>query len=202
MATSSAPRSAIRTVGLNTGYQIGSQLAPAMAAIVAIPFLLRHLGAEVFGIVTIFSTALAYFTLLDLGLGRAATRFIAQSLEAGRPDDLRRYFWGSIVLLTGVGAIATIVAALAVPTVVSRVLKIPPSYIHSASESLYIICVTIPLVTLMATLRGFLEASGRFPFISVVTGCGGVGLYVLPALAVSRGGQLVSVAAALSLVRV
>jgi O-antigen/teichoic acid export membrane protein len=201
MATSSAPRSAIRTVGLNTGYQIGSQVGPAIAAIVAIPFLLRHLGAEVFGIVTIFSTALAYFTLLDLGLGRAATRFIAQSLEAERPDELRRYFWGSIVLLTGVGGVATILAALAVPIVVSRVLKIPPLYIYSASESLYIICATIPLVTLMATLRGFLEASGRFPFISIVTACGGVGLYLLPALTVSMGGQLVGVAAALSLVR-
>jgi O-antigen/teichoic acid export membrane protein len=201
MATSSEPRTAIRTIGLNTGYQIGSQVAPAMAAIVAIPFLLRQLGPEVFGIVTIFSTALAYFTLLDLGLGRAATRFIAQSLGGGRPDDLRRYFWGSIVLLTGVGGVATLLAALAVPTVVSRVLKIPPLYTHSASVSLYIICITIPLVTLMATLRGFLEASGQFPFISIVTGCGGVGLYLLPALTVSMGGQLVGVAIALSLVR-
>jgi O-antigen/teichoic acid export membrane protein len=194
--------SRIRTVGLNTSYQIGSQVAPAIAAILAIPFLLRHLGSEVFGIVMIFSTSLAYFTMLDLGLGRAATRFIAQSLEAGQPDDLRRYFWGSIALLTGIGAIVTVLAFLAVPTVVSRLLKIPPLYVHSASQSLSIICLTIPLVTLMATFRGFLEASGRFAFISIVTGCGGVGLYLLPALTVSLGGQLVGVAVALCLVRV
>jgi len=202
MANGSETRGRIRTVGLNTSYQIGSQVAPAIAAIVAIPFLLRHLGSEVFGIVTIFSTALAYFTMLDLGLGRAATRFIAQSLEAKRPDDLRRYFWGSIVLLTGVGGIVTILALVAVPTVVSSLLKIPPLYVHSASESLYIICGTIPLVTLMATLRGFLEASGRFALISIITGCGGVGLYLVPALIVSMGGELVGVAAALCLVRV
>jgi O-antigen/teichoic acid export membrane protein len=202
MASRSDARGRIRSVGLNTSYQIGSQVAPAIAAIVAIPFLLRHLGSEVFGIITIFSTALAYFTMLDLGLGRAATRFIAQSLEAERPDDVRRYFWGSILLLTGVGLIAAVFALLAVPTVVTRLLKISPPYVHAASESFYIICMTIPLVTLMATFRGFLEASGRFPFISILTGCGGVGLYFLPAFTVSMGGGLVGIAAALALVRV
>jgi len=194
--------SRIRKLGLNTGYQIGSQLAPAIAAIAAIPFLLRHMGPEVFGIMTIFSTMLAYFTMLDLGLGRASTRFIAQSLEADRPDDQRRYFWGSIILLTGVGVCATTVAMLAVPGVVSRLLKISPPYVQAASRSFYIICLTIPLVTLMATFRGFLEAWGRFPFISVVTGCFGAALYVLPAIAVARGAGLVGVAAALAIVRV
>ena len=80
----------MRRVGLNTFYQVGAQLAPAIAAMAAIPFLLRHLGTEAFGIITLFSTALVYFTMLDLGLGRAATRFISQSLGAGRPDGVRR----------------------------------------------------------------------------------------------------------------
>lgn len=183
----------IRSIGLNTAYQIGSQVAPAVAAIAAIPFLLRHLGYDVFGIVTILSTMLAYFTMLDLGLGRAATRFISQSLQAGSPDDVRRYFWGSIILLSGIGLIVTVSCVLLVPTVVGY-LKIPTAYSRPSTESFYIICFTIPVVTLMATLRGFLEASGRFPFVSIVTGCGGVGTYVLPALAVSAGGGLLAVA--------
>jgi O-antigen/teichoic acid export membrane protein len=202
MATTSETKGQIRTVGLNTSYQIGSQVAPAVGAIVAIPFLLRHLGSEVFGIVTIFSTALAYFTMLDLGLGRAATRFIAQSLESDEPENVRRYFWGSILLLCGIGVVATGLSLLAVPTVVSRFLKIPAIYVRPAILSLSIICISIPLVTLMATLRGFLEASGRFAFISIVTGCGGLGLYVLPALVVGLGGELVGVATALCAVRV
>ena len=192
---------AVRGIGRNTIYQIGSQVAPAIAAIGAIPFLLRSLGYEAFGIVTIFSTTMVYFTMLDLGLGRAATRFIAQSLEAGRPDDLRRYFWGSIILLSGIGVIITVSSVLAVDTVVGY-LKIPPAYSHAATESFYIICATIPIVTLMATLRGFLEASGRFPFVSIVTGCGGIGTYALPALAVFLGGGLIAVATAFAIVRI
>jgi O-antigen/teichoic acid export membrane protein len=190
----------IRSIGLNTVYQIGSQVAPAVAAIGAIPFLLRHLGYDVFGIVTIFSTTLAYFAMLDLGLGRAATRFISQSLEAEKPDDVGRYFWGSVILLGAIGAIVTVGFFLSVPAVVSY-LKISTPYFRSATESFYVICLTIPIVTLTATLRGFLEASGRFRFVSMVTGCGGVGAYVLPALAVAMGGGLVAIAAAFAGVR-
>src|SRR5438067_10110279 len=74
-ATSEATRAerVIRSVGVNTSYQVGSQVAPAIAAMATIPFVLRHLGVEAFGIITLFSTALIYFTMLDLGLGRAAT---------------------------------------------------------------------------------------------------------------------------------
>lgn len=202
MVTASNARQRIRRIGTNTAYQIGSQLAPALAAIGVIPFLLRHLGSEVYGIVTIFFTALAYFAMLDLGLGRAATRFIARSLEANQPDEVRRYFWGSIVLLTGVGSIATVFAMLSVSTIVLRLLKIAPSSTLAASQSFYIICLTIPWVTFMATLRGFLEAWGRFRFIGIVTGCGGLGMFLLPALVVSMRGGLVGVAIALAFVRI
>jgi O-antigen/teichoic acid export membrane protein len=193
--------SAVRSIGLNTIYQIGSQIVPAVAAITAIPFLLRRLGPEAFGIVTIFSAALLYFTMLDLGLGRAATRFMAQSLEANRPGDLRRYFWGSIILLSGVGVVVTAGCLLGVSVLVSNYLKIPALYSRAATESFYIICLTIPVVTLTATLRGFLEASGRFPFVSIVSGCSGVAIYVLPALAVLVGGGLVAVAASFAVSR-
>ena len=194
--------SQVQRIGRNTGYQIVSQVAPALAAIAVIPFLLRNLGSEAYGIVTIFFTSLAYFAMLDLGLGRAATRFIARSLEARQPDDVRRYFWGSTVLLTGIGSIVTLLAMLAVSTVVTRLLKIPLPAVHAASQSFYILCLTIPWVMLMATLRGFLEAWGRFRFISIVSGCGGLGMFLLPALVVRIGGGLVGVAAALALVRI
>jgi O-antigen/teichoic acid export membrane protein len=190
----------IRSIGVNTVYQIGSQLAPAMAAIAAIPFLLRHLGYDVFGIVTIFSTTLAYFAMLDLGLGRAATRFISQSLEAEKPDDVRRYFWGSITLLGAIGTIVMVSSVLSVPAAVGF-LKISEPYLRPAKQSFYIICLTIPVVTLTATLRGFLEAFGRFRFVSIVAGCAGVGTYVLPLLAVTMGGGLVAIAAVFAGVR-
>lgn len=192
----------VRTVGVNTVYQIGAQLAPAVAAIAAIPVLLRHLGPEAYGIVTLFSTALIYFAMLDLGLGRATTRFVAQSLESGRAEDVSRYFWSSLVLLTGTGVVVSLCFLLAIPVLVSHFLKISPTYSHAAIKSFYLIAATIPLVTLTAALRGFLEAAGRFPFLSLVTACMGAGMYVVPMLAVIAGGGIISVAASYVVLRI
>lgn len=191
-----------RSVGINTLYQIGAQLAPALAAIGAIPILLRHLGPEAYGVVTLFSTALIYFAMLDLGLGRATTRFVAQSTENGCSKDVARYFWSSLLLLTGAGLMVGLGFLFAVPAVVSHFLKIPPAYSRSAIESFYLISVTIPLVTMMAALRGFLEAAGRFPFLSAVTAITGAGMYIVPAIVVVAGGGLVSVAASYVALRV
>jgi O-antigen/teichoic acid export membrane protein len=196
------PGHLIRGIGLNTFYQVGAQLAPAIAAIAAIPVLLRYLGTEAYGIVTLFSTALIYFTMLDLGLGRASTRFISQSLEARQPEEVRRYFWSSILLLTGAGIVVSLCFLFAVPSLVSNYLKVSPAFRRPAIQSFQVISVTIPLVTLTAGLRGFLEASGRFPFLSLVTVFTGIGMYVLPVLVVMAGGGLVWIATAYVLVRI
>lgn len=192
----------VRTIGFNTFCQIGAQLAPAAAAIFAIPVLLRHLGPEAYGIVTLFSTVLIYFAMLDLGLGRATTRFIAQSLEAGSRDEVGRYFWSSMLLLTGAGLIVSVCFLFAVPVLVSHYLKISPAYSQNAIQAFYLICATIPLVTLMAGLRGFLEAAGRFPFLSAVTACAGACMYVAPVVVVIEGGGLVAIAATYVAIRI
>lgn len=194
--------SLVRSIGINTFYQIISQVVPAIAAILSLPYLFRHLGSEAFGIMTIFSAGLVYFTMLDLGLGRSVTRFVAQSLEAGRLDEVRAYFWGSISLLAIVGGIATTACLLGVPKAVEQWLRITPAYSHVASESFYIIVFTIPLITLVSTFRGLLEAWGRFPLISAVTACSGIGLYLFPVLAIWMGGGLVAVACSIAAVRI
>lgn len=192
----------VRTIGFNTFCQIGAQLGPAAAAIFAIPALLRHLGPEAYGIVTLFSTVLIYFAMLDLGLGRATTRFIARSLEAGNRDEVGRYFWGSMLLLTGAGLIVGVCFLLAVPVLVTHYLKISPLYRQDAIRAFYLICATIPLVTLMAGLRGFLEAAGRFPFLSAVTACAGACMYAIPVVVVIEGGGLVAIAATYVAIRI
>jgi O-antigen/teichoic acid export membrane protein len=192
----------VRAIVVNTLYQISAQMAPAIAAIAAIPVLLKHLGPEAYGIVTLFSTALIYFAMLDLGLGRATTRFVAQSLEARCAEDVSRYFWSSLLLLTCTGLVVSLCSLLAVPVLMSHYLKISPAYSRAAIESFYLISATIPLVTLTAALRGFLEAAGRFSFLSFVTASTGAGMYVVPLIVVILGGGLVSVAVTYVLLRI
>src|SRR4051812_41537595 len=67
---------------------------PLGVAVVAIPPLVRGLGADRFGMLTLAATAIGYFGLFELGLGRAPRRGIARRWgppkEAGLPDSAWR----------------------------------------------------------------------------------------------------------------
>src|SRR5229473_7614658 len=70
-----------RRFSLNALLQIGSQVLPLVAGAVAIPLVYKNIGRVEFGVFTIGLSALGLFALLDLGLGRAAVRFMARAFS-------------------------------------------------------------------------------------------------------------------------
>jgi len=64
------------------------QGVPIAAALVAIPLLVKGLGTERFGILTLAWVVIGYFSLFDLGMGRALTKVVAEELAAGRVAGL------------------------------------------------------------------------------------------------------------------
>src|SRR4051812_5597637 len=72
----------------NTALNVAGQAVPLIAALVAIPWLIRGLGADRFGVLTLAWATIGYFGLVDLGLGRALTHAVATRLGSDREDEL------------------------------------------------------------------------------------------------------------------
>src|SRR5689334_17843692 len=87
----------------NTAFNIFGQVVPMLAAIATIPYIVRGLGSDRFGILSIAWLLLGYFGFLDLGLGRAATKFIAESLARKETDKLPELVWTCAGLQTLLG---------------------------------------------------------------------------------------------------
>ena len=68
----------------NTIWNLIGQGAPLLVAIFAIPLLIRALGTPRFGILTLAEMVVGYYSLFDLGLGRALTKLVAEKLGAGK----------------------------------------------------------------------------------------------------------------------
>ena len=77
-----------RLLARNTALNVAGQAVPLVAALVAIPWLIRGLGADRFGVLTLAWAAIGYFGLVDLGLGRALTHAVATRLGSDREDEL------------------------------------------------------------------------------------------------------------------
>ena len=64
---------------LNKGalYNLFGTGIPLLVGLISIPILLKSLGNQSFGLLTLIWTAIGYFGLFDFGLGRALTQQVA-----------------------------------------------------------------------------------------------------------------------------
>lgn len=141
---------------------------PLIVAILSIPFVIRGLGIERFGILTFAWILLGYFNIFDLGFGRATTKFVAEALSIGKKERLPSIVWTSIINQTTLGVIGGFIMVIITPLLVNRVIHIPINLRHEASETLYILSISMPAILITTSLRGVLEASQRFDLVNLI----------------------------------
>ena len=152
----------------NTLYSLIGQAIPVFAAIFSIPILIKALGADGFGVLTLAWMVTGYFSLLDLGVGRALTKMLSEKLGRGDDKDIPDLIWTALMLTTLMGFLGSLLISLASSTLVNDVFKIPSALIKDVESSFYILAISVPIVIGTSALRGILEAYQRFDLINIV----------------------------------
>jgi O-antigen/teichoic acid export membrane protein len=160
---------------------------PLAVGFVAIPLVVRALGNERFGILSLVWVVFGYFGLFDLGLGRTTTKYIADALGRNESGKLSATLWTTVLLQTAIGALAALLSYLAAPLIVRRFLNIPPGYIGETILTLRLVGLSLPVMFVSSSFRGVLEAAQRFDLVNAVKVPVNVLFYVLPLLGVALG---------------
>jgi O-antigen/teichoic acid export membrane protein len=174
---------------------------PLLVAIVAIPILIEGLGIVRFGVLTIAWMVVGYFSLFDLGLGRALTKLVAEKLGKGKNNEIYALIWTAMLLMVILGMLGAIVVATLSPWLVGVVLRIPPDLQPETLTAFYLLAASIPIVIGSVGLRGILEAHQRFGLINVVRISLGVFTFLGPVMVLPFSSSLVPVVGALVIVR-
>ena len=82
-----------KRIARNTFWNIMGFCAPVLVAIFCIPPMIRGLGKDQFGLLTLVWMLVGYFTIFDMGIGRALTRIAAERIGQGREKELPGLFW-------------------------------------------------------------------------------------------------------------
>src|SRR5215207_2112075 len=69
-----------RSLRRNAVTNLIGQAVPLLVALLALPVLARSLGADRFGVLSLAWAILGYFSMFDLGLGRAVTKLVAEKI--------------------------------------------------------------------------------------------------------------------------
>ena len=109
----------------NTIWNLIGEAAPLLVAVIAVPFLVRGLGTDRFGVLMIVWMLIGYLSLFDLGVGRALTNLVAQKLGRGEEASLPPLIWTANILMLAAGIVGALLLAGTSHWLVYSVLKMP-----------------------------------------------------------------------------
>lgn len=171
----------------NTALNFLGLVVPLAVGFLSIPLVVRALGTQRFGILSLVWVVFGYFGLFDLGLGRTATKYISEALGREQTERLPGYLWTTVALQAAMGLAAAAALWVAAPVISGRFLNIPAGFVGETVLTLRLVGLSLPVMFVSASFRGVLEASQRFDLVNAVKVPVNVLFYVLPLVGVALG---------------
>lgn len=157
------------------------QGVPLVFVFVAYPFIVDGLGEDRTGTLQIIWMIIGYFGLLDMGLGRATTKFVAD-MKAREEQKLTPFILTSILMLFAVGLAGCGLIVWLTPWLVYDVMNIEPQLLAETESAFYTLSISIPLVLGSVGARGALEAQQKFALVNTIKIPAGILNYLAPLL--------------------
>ncbi|MES2579470.1 MAG: flippase [Pseudomonadota bacterium] len=191
------------SIKAHTIWNIAGSAVPLLVAAVAIPSLVHSLGVESFGILTLIWTLIGYFSLFDLGLGRAITHHVSSKLQTvPMAEIINRINVGLIYALIA-GLLGSVLILVLAEPLSSSWIKVSSNIQNQTYLAFIFSALAIPFVALSSGMKGVLEAFGQFDRVNVVRIFQGITTFALPILSVHiYGPNLGAIALLLGLSRV
>ena len=184
-----------RLLARNTLFNLVGQGLPLLVAVGSVPYLVHRMGPDRFGVLSLAWVILGYFTVFDLGLGRATTKHVAELLGRGEEDRVPQVLRTSLVCQLTLGLLGGLTLFVATPSLVERALRIPADLEAEARGTFAVLSAALPLVLISSSLFGALEAQQRFDLVNALKAPASAGTYLLPAVAVAFKAELPAIVA-------
>ena len=155
----------------------------AIVAIATVPWFIRLLGIEKYGLLGFLATLQAAISLLDLGLGATINREVARSAALDDLDHARRLLRSLEVVYVAVAAIIAIALVSAAPLIANSWLgpsTLDRNEIHQALRLMgVVVALRWPISLYMGTLVGLHRAQISYRITATMTTIGNVGAILL-----------------------
>ncbi len=173
----------------NTIWNLAGSGLPLLAAALLIPFTLNHLGNEAFGVLTLIWALIGYFSLFDMGIGRALTYELSKLKVANNISEISLTLKAGLILTFLAGVLGGVIMLILAPYFAISWLKISPALQQDAMLSFKIAAIGVIPTTITSGLRGALEGLGHFAESNLNKIILGFCMFLLPAISISLNGN-------------
>jgi O-antigen/teichoic acid export membrane protein len=164
----------------NVIWNLAGQILPLIIAVVVVPILIKHMGLDRYGFLTLAWVLIGYAGLFDFGISRAMTRLVANHLAIGDEVGATRIANAGASFMIIFGCTVGILLIIFSKLIVGRWLNVPLDIQSEALNSLRILAISVPVVLLTAAYRGILEAHLAFKQVAIIRVVMGLATYLGP----------------------
>jgi O-antigen/teichoic acid export membrane protein len=153
---------------------------PLVVGVVVVPAMVKGLGTERFGFLSIVWMLIGYFSIFDLGLGRTLTKLAADRLGDGREEEVAPLASTTLIIVIVSGLAVSVATAFAAGWIAQRTMGSSPELVPEATTAVLWLAASLPFVLVATVLTGLLEGYQRFVLTNAVRMPLGVLLLVAP----------------------
>ena len=164
----------------NTSWNLAGQLLPLLVGIAVLPLLIRTMGLDRYGFLTLVWVLVGYAGVFDFGIGRALIRVVAQRLSLGDAAGARHVAHVGLTYLGIFGLAAAALCALLGDWAVAEWFKLPPELVPEARFAMWLLAASLPFVMLTAGFVSVLSAHQQFRGMNIARALMGVATYLGP----------------------
>jgi O-antigen/teichoic acid export membrane protein len=191
-----------KLIFMNTIWNILGNVLPLIIAFISIPLLIKSLGIDRFGILSLAWVVIGYFGLFDLGLGRALTKMVSAELGSGTTERIPSLVWTTLLIMLFLGIVGAVILASISSLLTYDILRIPPALRVETFQSLILLAVSVPIVIITSGFKGVLEAKQCFGIANAIRVPLSILMYAGPLFVIPFSQQLQPVIAVLLAVRI
>lgn len=176
------------SLGRHALSNFAASIFPVLVALVTVPFYLRFIGAERYGVLAIIWTLLGYFGFFDFGFGRAVAQRMARMADA--PEGERStLLWTGLAATFLLGIIGSLILWLGADYILTNIGNLSEQNRREASAAVFWLLPALPILLSASVLDGALQARMRFYELNSIQVLGNTLAQLVP-LAVAATGRI------------
>ena len=190
------------SIRINTIWNLIGSITPMFVGLACIPYLIKNIELERFGVLTLIWSLIGYFSIFDFGIGRALTFNVSNLKSDFDSTNLYKSISSGLQILLATGIIGGVILACISSKLGYSWLNTSQSLKEETTYSILLASLAIPFTTYTSGIKGILEGFEEFKTINILKLVLGVLNFLLPVVSVyCFGNSLIFIVLSLVLIR-
>lgn len=163
-----------RSFAKDSVFNLVTQVLVSLVAFVCVPSIVRMLGVEKFGLLSILWLFVGYFSLLDFGLGAASVKFLSEHFSRNERAEAAGVFKTAMKMSLAFSIVWCLLLLIVSIIGIEHLLRISTDLQTDAKRTMLLLALCVPAVLLQGSFRSVLFALHRFDIVNIFQGVSGL----------------------------